>query len=240
MGGPAGTLRHLHEQLHRKHLDRSGHGRRIKKGHEELHRLSAPQAPEPRIHGSHHDLKLPEVPMGQGPTGEGRHPHFAAHRQLTLMKTATSEFSFGVAGVIRAKLSRNRPRHGRATARPRAQNVTNRRLVAIVIVNRPMRARLMVDLRLLALRSNSVRASPFSARGDSRRSAVAYSPLWAAATASSSSAAGDEVTGSNTCERAERVLTTVVNMNAGPSPSPRPPQGVLLCGNQAILRPQGQ
>src|SRR3984885_15369181 len=32
--------------------------------------------------------------------------------------------------------------------------------------------------------SNWARASPCSARGDSRRSAVAYSPLWAAATAS--------------------------------------------------------
>ena len=52
VGGPAGAVRHLDEQLHRIHLDRSGHGRRNKKDYEELHRSPAAQAPELRIHGS--------------------------------------------------------------------------------------------------------------------------------------------------------------------------------------------
>ena len=59
--GPPGALRHLHEQLHRKHLDGSSHGRADHQGDEDLPPVPATQAAERWLYRTDHDHELPEV-----------------------------------------------------------------------------------------------------------------------------------------------------------------------------------
>ena len=110
VGGSAGALRHLHEQLYRKHLDRSGNGTTTRKAHEDPRRLSAAQASGLRLYGSHHAFELPEVPVGERTTREGRCSHFNAHRQLTHMRTAIPELSSGITSFAKPGPNQTRAR----------------------------------------------------------------------------------------------------------------------------------
>src|SRR6516162_447852 len=80
---PAGTLRHLHEQLHGDDLDGGRDGPRDEQAHEDLRSVSATETPELRVHGPDHDLDLPEVPVDPRAAREGGHQYPFADRQLT-------------------------------------------------------------------------------------------------------------------------------------------------------------
>ena len=110
VAGPAGALRHLHEQLYTEHLDRSVMEQQLVKADEDLRRLSAAQASGLRLYGSHHAFELPEVPVGERTTREGRCSHFNAHRQLTHMRTAIPELSSGIASFAKPGPNQTRAR----------------------------------------------------------------------------------------------------------------------------------
>ena len=82
LAGPAGALRHLHEQLHGTYLD-AGHDQRGHQGTDaDLSEISPAQAPERRLRGPDHHHAIPTVPASPRAACEGGLPDRHAHRQL--------------------------------------------------------------------------------------------------------------------------------------------------------------
>ena len=82
VAGPAGALRHLHEQLHRAHLDDGADRPGADRADEDLRQVPAAQAAEHGLRRADRDLEVPEVPVRARDAAEGRHQHSAADRQL--------------------------------------------------------------------------------------------------------------------------------------------------------------
>ena len=83
LAGPAGALRHLHEQLHRAHLDPGDDQRSDQGADEDLRRVSAAQAAERGLHRPDHDHGVRAVPVRSGAAREGGHQPADADRQLS-------------------------------------------------------------------------------------------------------------------------------------------------------------
>ncbi len=82
LGGSAGTLRHLHEQLHRAHLDAGDDQRRGQGADEDLCPVPAEKAPERDLHGPDHSHAVPTLSAHPGPAQKGRHQPLATDGQL--------------------------------------------------------------------------------------------------------------------------------------------------------------
>jgi arylsulfatase A-like enzyme len=78
VAGPAGALRHLHEQLHRAHLDHGAHRPGAVRADEDLRQVPAAQAAEHGLRRANRNLQVPEVPVRPRDAGERRHRHPAA------------------------------------------------------------------------------------------------------------------------------------------------------------------
>ncbi len=85
---PAGTLRHLHEQLHGAHLD-AGH---VQPGDQELdadlHQVSAAQTPKRGLHRPDYDLGISAFPVCEGTTKERAVSTFRFPRETSDLATA--------------------------------------------------------------------------------------------------------------------------------------------------------
>src|SRR5262249_17475881 len=67
VAGPAGTLPHLHEQLHRADLAGRCDGSRTEEGDGHVREVSTAQNAELRLHGPDHAIRLRAVPAHPGP-----------------------------------------------------------------------------------------------------------------------------------------------------------------------------
>ena len=94
VAGPAGALRHVHEQLHRAHLDDGDHQQLDQEADEDLRGISPTQAAERDLYRAVDALGVREVPERSGESRQGRRHHWHANRKLTLHRCG-SEYPRG-------------------------------------------------------------------------------------------------------------------------------------------------